>query len=160
MRRLIFPIIGASLGGLLVWLTSPAFDAFLATRWLEVHSVLVTPREGPGMPYVTMERTIHRPFSATWTTSIRRQQGAGFVPVCSRVGRSEFTPDTIVPPGTDLNYWLGIPPQPPCDPLTPGTYKVLFVWLITGSGGNVHQVRYETDIFLITPESAKADVPR
>jgi hypothetical protein len=148
MRNLIYPIIGATLGSAAVWLTSPQFEDFLAARWLEVENVVVTPRP-QGQPIVTMDRKIHRPFTATWVTTIRRQEGVGFVPVCRHSGQNDYLPDTVLPQVPDLNWFLGVPPQEPCGRVTAGRYKVSFVWIIQAGSSRQHTVRAESNLFTI-----------
>ena len=152
MRNVIYPVIGIALGVLAVWLMSPAFDEYLASRWLVVENVVVTPTAGS--PLVTMERRIKRPFTATWTTTIWREGDGGFLSFCNHDGRNDYLPEGVAPAIADLNWWLGIPPREPCPPLVPGRYKVTFSWIISPDGGGAHAVRAESNVFEISLEPA------
>ena len=154
MKRVLLPVLGIALGVLAVLLTSSRFDAFLASRWMEVGSVVITPEPGLQWPRVEMDRIVYRPLSAQWTRTIRREEGSRFVSVCSRTGQSDLQPDVAIPPGLDLNTWMGAPSTPPCPRLQPGRYQVTFVWIIFADSAAVHMVRAESNVFEILPDPA------
>ena len=154
MRRILLPVLGIALGTLAVLLTSPQFDAYLASRWMDVRSIVITPEPGSEWPIVEVDRVVHRPLSAQWTRTIRREEGSRFVAFCSRTGQSDLQPDTVIPPGLDLSTWMGAPSTPPCPRLRPGRYKVTFVWVIFADSSAVRVVRGESNVFEIVPEPA------
>jgi hypothetical protein len=147
MRNILYPLIGAAVGSVVVWVNSPQFDAFMAARWYEVHSVTAEMEPGAEWPVVKMERSIHKPFTGTWTTTLWRQEGSGFVRYCSHDGRNDYLPDTLLPKRTNLNWWMNIPPQAPCPKLRPGRYKMTFAWIVVDDGQPLHGVRAQTNVF-------------
>jgi hypothetical protein len=155
MRKnfVINPIAGIAIVVMVLAASLPQIDdsvflLFPTSRWLEVRSIKVaSPVKSTEVPLVKVDRTVRRPFTATWTLTVRQESGLGFAHFCSRYGHNDYLPDTVLPPSTDLNWWMAVPPNLPCAPLPPGRYELTIVWVIETEGLPLREVRAESNIF-------------
>ena len=125
------------------------FLAVPTSRWFEVSAIEVATPVTTASPRVRVDRTIHRPFTAVWTATIRQESGVGYAQFCSRNGRNDYLPDAVLPPETDLNWWLAIPPNAPCPALPPGRYVLSIVWQIETEGPPIRVLRAESNVFVV-----------
>jgi hypothetical protein len=82
-------------------------------------------RFGEPIP-ITIERSIHKPFDATWTVNIRKWDG-GWVSECIASGAQSYKPDAILPRNPTLFWWT----WGRCHPLQPGKYELQTVWQVS-----------------------------
>lgn len=156
MTTVFQPLVGLALGALVVLAVLPraediALLLYPASRWLEINAVRVGSVAAGGSPRMTVERSINRPFRATWTVSVRRMTRSGHTLVCTRHGDNDYRPGSVPPADTDLNWWLAVPPNEPCPPMAPGQYFVTIVWVIMADGMPSRTVRAESNVFEVTP---------
>jgi hypothetical protein len=152
MRQWHFPVCGFLLGTIAAWTIYPVTIPYLKQIvpiefWFEVRSVVVSPVQAGEIPHVQVDRMIRRPFTANWIVTLRRGEGDGFSVYCSRQGRNDYRPFAELPPETDLNWWMDIPPKDKCPVLLPGTYIVTFAWQIEIEGIAPRIVRIDSNIF-------------
>lgn len=152
MRRWYFPVFGFVLGTFVAWwvypVATPLLKALLPIEWwFDVRSVQINSVQSGEVPRVRVARSIRRPFTANWIVTVRRSEDNGFETFCSREGRSDYRPFSELPAHTDLNWWLGIPPNDPCPAMIPGRYLVTFAWQIEVEGISPRVVRFDSNIF-------------
>ena len=156
MRRWLHPFLGAVLGTMIAWISVPKIESLVyllvpVSRWFEVHGVSVSDTAMGSSPKVTVDRQIHRPFTGSWTVTLRRELGDGFTAVCTRNGRNDYRPGSALPADTDLRWWMAIPPGPECRRITPGRYIVTILWRVEAEGLPSKVVRAESNVFEIRP---------
>lgn len=152
MKARLNPLIGAIIGTFVAWVAAPWIESGLwmvvpASRWLEVHSIEVAnSRIGSGI-LLRVDQEVHRSFAASWTVTLHQEVHRGFAPFCTRHGRNEYRAESQLPPETDLNWWMDVPPNPPCKELRPGNYLVTFTWTLDIPGVPQKVIRAESNIF-------------
>lgn len=155
MRTEITPIVGAVLGTIIAWIGTsvgfPFYDSTSAEHYLEVGGVLVADTKVGKSPQVRIERNIKHDFTGEWNVTLRRQIGDSFAFFCSRQGKSDYWTNIGLPAQTDLNWWMGIPPSPPCETIPPGRYVVSMSWIIELPGQERKIVRAESNLFSVVP---------
>jgi hypothetical protein len=155
MRTEITPIVGAVLGTLIAWLGTsvgfPFFNSTTAGYYIEVGEILVPDVKVGESPQIHVERTIKHDFSGEWNITLRRQIGDTFAFFCSRQGKSDYWTNSGLPARTDLDWWMGIPPSPPCETIPPGRYMVSMTWIIDLPGEGRTIVRAESNVFSVIP---------
>ncbi len=152
MKKRLLPLVGIALGTIIAWtsvtrLEALIYFAFPVTRWFEVRSLSVSDARPGESPLIRVDRVIHRPFSANWTVTLRRQRGGGFTVVCTRHGRSDYLPGSTLPEETNLNWWMAIPPNQPCREIQPGRYVVTIEWRVEADSLPPKAARIESNVF-------------
>jgi hypothetical protein len=100
--------------------------------WMEVRNVVIKDSVVGVPPEVVVDRTIRRDFEGAYRVDVRRETPAGFVSWCAR-GATDVPYRTGAPfgEGRDLDWWMGIPPNPACQPpIHAGTYYAIVDWRI------------------------------
>lgn len=120
-----------------------------ASRWVEIRSIEVLDASAGTVPEVLIDWSIHRPFLADWSATVRRRSGDGFYAFCGRNGVSDYRPGSVPPSWGDLLWWLGIPPHPLCPELPPGEYLFTIVLTLRLDALPPKTVRVESNIFSI-----------
>lgn len=83
-------------------------------------------------PGIASSRVIHRPFIGRWQAQVYHVSHGGFERLAGCRHGSEYfqyRPDSRIDPEADLNWWLEIPPNPPCF-MPAGSYMVSTTWYI------------------------------
>ena len=75
---------------------------------------------------MAVDRTIHRPFSGTWTVSVRELSSGKIYKTCSASGHSDYDVGIDLPQSLDLAWWT----NGACTTLPTGTYVVNTEWII------------------------------
>lgn len=130
-------------GVYLVWHLWPA------SWWYSVRSVVVFDSVVGADVLMSVDRQIHRAFTAEWDVLVRRKKddGSGWVIVCQARGRSNYRPDAILPDPLTLAWWTGGQcPTPPA-----GRILVSTIWTIDAGAGRTKAVVAESNFFTIHP---------
>ncbi|WP_424927668.1 hypothetical protein [Amaricoccus tamworthensis] len=85
-------------------------------------------------PRVEVVREVRRSVNAGWTVTLHKVTPAGLELVCARSGNTDFRANWITPKNTDLNWWMNVPVNPPCNPVVVGSYVVTMVWTLQANG--------------------------
>ena len=155
-KKLFSPMAAVVAGTFAAWTLAPLLDDlfFLAlptSRWMEVHAIEVEPaRVGEEVP-LRVKRTIHRPFTASWTGTIHEQIGDGFVAICTRSGHNDLRPNMRLPSQISLDWFIAGQWDDPCPALAPGRYLLTLVWMVETDGLPDRAIRAESNIFEILP---------
>jgi hypothetical protein len=155
MKRWSFPIFGIFLGTIAAWLVFPGAIAVVQNsmpvgRWFDVDMVHVASVAEGEVPQVRITWRIRRPFAADWIATVRRFEDGDYSVQCSRTGRADFLQYYGPPLEADLDWWMGIPPNPQCPALVAGSYIVTMSWEIEIDGLPPRFVRAESNIFEVT----------
>lgn len=119
-----------------------------ASWWLEYRSLSVS-NAVVGEPIrMTADRTIARPFVATWNVTLRVWNGGWEVYPCGTTRTQNYTPDTKLPHDLTLAWWTG----KECATLPAGRYKMTTTWRINlQSPLPDKRVTIESNVFEVTP---------
>lgn len=152
MRRLTAPLIGVLIGTIVAWMGIPTVDAWLdvvipAKRWFEVRDIRVANARVDQSPAMVVDRVIHKPFTANWTVSLRRETEDGYALFCARHGRNDYRVGSTLPKGLDLEWWMDIPANPRCPAIPPGRYIVTVAWTLEIPGLEPKTVRAASNVF-------------
>jgi hypothetical protein len=135
---------------MLVWLLAyVGTHLWPASFWLEVDRVSAGPSHAGEPVIMTAERSINRPFLATWTVTVRQWQGGGWVTHCYATGSSQYRHGADLPANLTLDWWTG----GACKRLDAGRYVIGTIWQIEPSSSFFpsKQVSVESNIFEVTP---------
>lgn len=123
-------------------------------RWMDVRNVVIKDSVAGVPPEVAVDRTIHRDFTGSYRVDLRRETAEGFSSWCTR-GAADvpYRADAAFGEARDLDWWMGIPPNPPCrPPVGPGIYYAIVDWRIPILGGYVTlNITRQSNNFVITP---------
>lgn len=120
-----------------------------ANYWYEVRSVHVHDTVEGVSPAIDLDRSIRRPFSASWIVTVMRQGARGdFFTACTARGMNDYRPGNILPPDLDLDWWT----QPRRCALVPGSYRVHVVWHLRIDGWPAKAVRATSNVFTVSAE--------
>lgn len=111
--------------------------------WLTVESVHVHDAPHGIAPRMSVSRTIHHDFTATWIAEVEQETSFGFVvlPQCTGTGTQNYRTENRLPERLDLDWWT-FPVK--CRP-EPGRYRVDTSWTL--STGQV--IRQPSNIFTV-----------
>lgn len=133
------------------------FDAWMEIKRVDVADTL------QGEPIrVAVDRTIHRDFDAAYRVNIRKVTPTGFEQFCTRGERDvPYRLGAEFGSGRDLDWYMGIPPNAPCEPpvdMTPGRYYLIVEHWIPILGGFVtlHNVKQSNTFTVYAPGQAPA----
>lgn len=129
-------------------LLSPYF--WLPTSyWFDVDYVRVANTVVGVSPALTVSRTIHRPFVASWAATVRKVESedgvARFVTTCAATGRTNYIPEASFPKGLNLDWWT----FPVHCLLDKGQYIMTTVWTINLLGGIERDVVVPSNVFMV-----------
>lgn len=97
-----------------------------ASFWIEHHSVRVADTD-LGQPIVMLvDREVKRPFSGSWTVTLRRFETQGPVIRCTAEGTADYQPGSMFPEPLDLDWWT----DGQCRINEPGQYAITTTWVI------------------------------
>lgn len=129
------------------------FEWWMTVKRIEIADAAV------GEPIrVSVDRTIHRDFNGVYRVDVRKVTATGFESFCTR-GESNVPYRAAAEFGVsrDLNWYMGIPPNAPCEPpveLTPGRYYAIVDFWIPILGGWVTlRETLHTNTFSISEEN-------
>ena len=156
MRRFLNPLIGALVGTCIAWMVIPRLETLIhlsipLARWFVVESIVVADARTGVSNEVALKRAINRPFSATWTVTLMRLTRDGFAHFCSRHGQNDYRPEAVLPPYTDIDWWMNVPANPTCGRLPPGRYVLNIVWRLRVPGLQGKEVRVQSNDFEVLP---------
>ncbi len=114
-------IIAAAAIWLLYHITATLFPA---SFWLEISAVKVS--NTAKTPILYVERTIKRPFQATWTATVRSLENDTTVVACAASATSTYSPNAMLPIPATLGWWT----NGTCTALDPGYYVLETTWVI------------------------------
>lgn len=98
-----------------------------ATYWLDVERLEIADAYVGESPKIEYRRTIHRPFSGQWMTTVLKLRPDGlYNTVCTGRGHDDYDPSNAPPDDIDLEWWMGRK----CN-LSPGTYFIRTTWWIS-----------------------------
>ena len=120
-----------------------------AAFWLEVKDVKAGPaRAGEDVPMV-VARTIKHPFLGTWTATIRKWDGDGWVVYCAAQGTAQYETGAELPNHLTLDWWTA----GRCPFLPAGNYTVGTLWQINPLMPFLpaKSVSAQSNIFEVTP---------
>ena len=112
-----------------VALTVPSFDRFIPARmWMSMHSIHVNDAKVGDVPTMQVERTIRKPFRASWVSEVERLTLGGFeiLPNCVGRGTNSYSPTTCK--------------------LHPGQYRLETRWRLSGG----QEIRSLSNVFTVT----------
>lgn len=145
---------GGMLAILAIFVAGPALVPIVVpmSRYYDLRSVTVADTVHGISPRVIVDRTIRRDFRGRFEIEIMRAEGSEFSAFWScgdhdsewRIYRDE----TMFPAGMDLNWWMGIPPNPYCD-LPEGTYKIISTIYAQGWLGAVLSTTVDSNVFVV-----------
>lgn len=131
----------------LLWVIAASWPQVIkglpASYWLTVTSVHVHDAPQGIAPRMSVIRTIHRDFSATWVAEVEQETSFGFVvmPECTAGMKQNYRIENKLPERLDLDWWT-YPVK--CRP-KPGRYRVDTSWTLTTG----QTVRYASNIFTV-----------
>lgn len=73
--------------------------------WFTVGDIVVKDAVVGVAPEMQVERTIHRPFVATWRVELERKTGDGFTLIATANGEGRYAVDNRLPANLDLDWW-------------------------------------------------------
>ncbi len=116
---------------MLAWLVFyAAVHLWPAAWWINVRSISVGPATEWSSVPVLIDRDIHRQFTATRYTTVRRWSEYGWAEYCTSRMREVYLPDTVPPNDLTLDVWT----NGRCSTLQAGRYSVDTTWVIHGYG--------------------------
>ncbi|KKJ75459.1 hypothetical protein WH95_18645 [Kiloniella litopenaei] len=119
-----------------------------ASHWMEVQSVVVSDAKAGKAPLLSVERSIHKKFTATWVAEIHKKQPSGvFATTCFQDGKNVYTPTDKLPDNIDLNWWT----YPTVCDLGEGEYRMVTVWVIAPENFPAKRVEIASNIFKVIP---------
>lgn len=93
--------------------------------WLDVERIRVEDsREGEPI-LIHVDRTIHRPFTASWAVEVELLTPGGWKILHTSPGSNNYTPDMEQQLSANLTWWAGERLS-----LSPGTYRLVTCWRI------------------------------
>lgn len=125
--------------------------------WMEIKRVDVANTVAGEPINVSVDRTINRDFDADYRVNVRKVTPTGFEHFCTRGERGvPYRRGAEFGAGRDLNWYMGIPPGPPCEPpveLAPGRYYLIVDHWIPILGGFVvlHNVEQSNTFTVFAP---------
>jgi len=152
MRRIVLPLIGAVVGTMAAWIVVPwtgmLMDAAVpASRWFKVQEIQIGNVKAGSSPLMRVDRIINRNFTGHWTLTLRRETGEGYAAFCTRHGRNDYHVGSVVPRESNLDWWMEVPPNPPCPEIPPGQYMVSMSWTLEIPGFPPKVVRADSNVF-------------
>ncbi|MEM7303345.1 MAG: hypothetical protein AAF468_19875 [Pseudomonadota bacterium] len=110
-----------------LWLLSQTLP--IQHYWFEVDSVFVLGAPIGSQPVLIVDRTVHRPFEATWTAEVQRYTADGWetVPFAYNSATNLYSPGEALPKGDRLNlaWWINKPVFLPA-----GIYRIETRWTL------------------------------
>lgn len=142
-----------------IWLIPALGPWVIPARWFfSVESVTVDDGAEGKPPQIVPIRTIYRSFRGEWTVYVRQflPDGTNF-PYCTARSPAPFTyfAGSGLIMGRDLDWWMEIPPNPPC-PWDAGQYVVVTEWRILLPFGIVLQEQNTSNPFEIRKKRKRA----
>ena len=113
-----------------VYLVPPIISAVVPlSYWAEFRGIWVENVFLGDPVNVSVDRTINRDFDGKFRVEVRKESGGGFEAFCTR-GATDvpYRAESRLPKNITLDWWLGIPPNPPCPVLGVGTYYLITRW--------------------------------
>ena len=114
-----------------------------ASAWMDLHGVTVSDSTVGEPIFITVTRTISKPFHARWIATVRRMTDAGLEHSCSATGENEYRNESVLPDPLTLDWWT-FPIK--CD-LQPGKYRLDTSWLIEVPGYPIKSVTAQSNVF-------------
>lgn len=137
----------ALVGGIIaIALVTGGLFALPVNLWFEVNSIRISDAAVGVSPLMFVDRTIHRPFEASWIVSVLKVESAGFSNVCRATGHSDYTSEERLPPNLNLDGWT----WPTTCKLDEGQYIVRTFWRLKVFGVLEKDIRVTSNIFNIT----------
>lgn len=118
-----------------------------ATDWLSVKEMHVYDAWAGEPPYLSVNRTINRPFYGEWIATVRRASYGTLAFACIAEGRASYATDARFPPDMTLDWWT----FPTKCRLEPGRYRLDTEWRISPPNHPQKQLRVQSNIFEVHP---------
>lgn len=116
--------------------------------WLQVESLRVDDASAGHPIRMYVDRRIHRPFSATWSATVREVNDGNEYLTCSSSSLSDYRPSAKLPASLTLGWWT----NGTCETLPPGDYVLTTTWLIhTGSLVPNKTLSVSSNLFRVIP---------
>ena len=97
-----------------------------ASFWLSVDDVHVFDSTVGSPIYMSVDRTIHRPFYGEWSVTVRKINTGKKSVVCVSRGRSDYITEAVFPEDLSLDWWT----DGKCKTLKIGKYILTTSWSI------------------------------
>lgn len=115
--------------------------------WFRVHQITVHDAHVGQCPRLDVDRTIYRPFEATWLVTIDRWSGGGWVTLPpSFPGQNDYSPDAELPNPLTLDWWAN---DPAACALSPGRYRLRTAYFLTLPDGRLRHLRISSSEFTV-----------
>jgi hypothetical protein len=151
---------GLALAAIFFFVAAPVVVPFVwpMSFYYELRSVTISDAMEGETPKVVVDRSIHRDFRGRYEIVIMRAVGGEYEPfwACGQhtSERRTYLVGAVLPENLDLDWWMDVPPNPPCL-LPPGQYQVVTqVWARTPFNADVTTER-RSNTFNIWPRVAE-----
>ena len=135
----------AAIAGALWLILYTAANLWPASFWFEVKDlrVLDATRDQPITLYVN--RTIHRPFQATWTATVKSIYSDTTVVACSTSATNNYATNSVLPTTLTLGWWT----NGTCKTLPQGKYILETTWVIDPAFTPAKSITVSSNIFTV-----------
>ena len=120
------------------------------TNWFGVDSFIIPDHEVNSNPEIKYSRTVKTVVIGEWTASIFNIDNGAFEYTCGGNGKSNYSPDTILPEPVTWN-WL-IWDKGTCQNIKPGRYIAQIDWIFAKENWPDKSYSANSNVFLVLPK--------